>query len=107
MKNILLGCYLSNISYYFQLKQLNKERVMLVAKFKIRLNTAKETALFVNVCMHYDCMVDCQVGRIIIDGKSIMGMIDLIGKIVDVKFYCDDERVVNLFKEEIKLWIIE
>lgn len=79
----------------------------MVAQFKIRLNTAKETALFVNVCMHYDCMVDCQVGRIIVDGKSIMGMIDLIGKVVDVKFYCDDDRVVDLFKDEIQLWIEE
>ena len=78
-----------------------------MTKFKIRLNTAKETALFVNVCMHYDCMVDCQLDRVIIDGKSIMGMVNFIGKVVDVKFYCDDSRVVELFKDEIKLWIEE
>lgn len=78
-----------------------------MAKFTIRLNTAKETALFVNVCVHYDCTIDCQVDRVIIDGKSIMGMVNFIGKIVDVKFYCDDERVVNLFKDEIQLWIKE
>lgn len=78
-----------------------------MANFKIRLNTAKETALFVNVCTHYDCMIDCQVGRIIVDGKSIMGMIDLIGKVVDVKLYCEDERIVELFEDEIKLWIVE
>ena len=78
-----------------------------MAKFKIRLNTAKETALFVNVCMHYDCPIDCLVDRIIVDGKSIMGMVNFIGKIVTVSFNCDDERVVGLFKDEIKLWIEE
>ena len=78
-----------------------------MAKFKIRLNTAKETALFVNACMHYDCPIDCQVDRVIVDGKSIMGMVNFIGKIVTVSFNCDDERVVNLFKDEIQLWIEE
>lgn len=78
-----------------------------MTKFKIRLNTAKETALFVNVCMHYDCPIDCLVDRIIVDGKSIMGMVNFIGKIVTVAFNCDDERVVELFKDEIKLWIEE
>ena len=78
-----------------------------MAKFKIRLNTAKETALFVNVCVHYDCPIDCQVDRIIVDGKSIMGMVNFLGKIVTISFNCDDERVVVLFKDEIKLWIEE
>lgn len=78
-----------------------------MTKFKIRLNTAKETALFVNVCMHYDCPIDCQVDRVIVDGKSIMGMINFIGKIVTVSFNCNDKRVVELFKDEIKLWIEE
>ena len=78
-----------------------------MTNFKIRLNTAKETALFVNVCMHYDCMIDCQVGRVLGDAKSIMCMINFIGKVVDIKFYCEDERIVELFKDEIKLWIVE
>lgn len=78
-----------------------------MTKFKIRLNTAKETALFVNVCMHYDCPIDCQVDRVIVDGKSIMGMVNFIGKIVTVSFNCNDKRVVELFKDEIKLWIEE
>lgn len=78
-----------------------------MTKFKIRLNTAKETALFVNVCMHYDCPIDCQVDRVIVDGKSIMGMVNFIGKIVTVSFNCNDKRVVKLFKDEIKLWIEE
>ena len=80
-----------------------------MAKFKIKLNTAKETALFVNVCMHYDCDIDCKADKanIIFDAKSIMGMINLIGKDIEVSFNCDDERVVELFKDEIRLWVVE
>lgn len=80
-----------------------------MAKFKVRLNTAKETALFVNVCVHYDCDIDCKVhnSNIVIDAKSIMGMVNLIGKDVDVSFNCDDQRVAELFKDEIRLWIKE
>ena len=80
-----------------------------MAKFKIRLNTAKETALFVNVCMHYDCDIDCKAhdSNIVFDAKSIMGMVNLIGKDVDVSFNCDDQRVIKLFKDEIQLWIKE
>lgn len=81
----------------------------MVAKFKIKLNTAKETALFVNVCMHYDCDIDCKAhnSNIVFDAKSIMGMINLIGKDIDVSFNCDDRRVIKLFKDEIQLWIKE
>lgn len=80
-----------------------------MAKFKVRLNTAKETALFVNVCMHYDCDIDCKAhdSNIVFDAKSIMGMVNLIGKDVDISFNCDDQRVVKLFKDEIQLWIKE
>lgn len=80
-----------------------------MVKFTIKLNTAKETALFVNVCVHYDCDIDCKVhnSNIVIDAKSIMGMVNLIGKDVDVSFNCDDQRVVELFKDEIRLWIKE
>lgn len=78
-----------------------------MAKFKIRLNTAKETALFVNVCMHYDCDITCKVGRYDIDAKSIVGMINFIGKDIELFFNCDDERVIDLFKDEIQLWIKE
>ena len=80
-----------------------------MAKSTIRLNTDKETALFVNVCMHYDCGIDCRAhdSNIIFDAKSIMGMVNLIGKDVEVDFNCDDQRVVDLFEEEIQLWIVE
>ena len=80
-----------------------------MVKFQVRLNTAKEIALFVNVCMHYDCDIDCKArdSNIVFDAKSIMGMVNLVGKDVDISFNCDDQRVVKLFKDEIQLWIKE
>ena len=81
-----------------------------MAKFKIRLNTAKETALFVNVCMHYDCGIDCRAhdSNIIFDANAALDcMVNLIGKDAEVDFNCDDQRVVYLFEEEIQLWIVE
>lgn len=78
-----------------------------MAKFKIKLNTAKEVMLFVTLCAKFDCDINCVYGRYQIDGKSLMGMINLIGKDIEVSFNCDDERVVELFKDEIKLWVVE
>lgn len=75
-------------------------------KLKVKLNTAKEIALFVNVCVHYDCDITCRYGRYDIDAKSI-GMVNFIGKEIEVLFNCDDERVVDLFTDEIGLWIVE
>lgn len=83
--------------------------MIVVVKFQVRLNTAKETALFVNVCMHYDCDIDCKArdSNIVFDAKSIMGMVNLVGKDVDISFNCSDRRVIELFKDDIQLWIIK
>ena len=78
-----------------------------MAKFSIKLNTAKEVMMFVNICGQFDCDVNCKHGRYIIDGKSIIGMINFIDKDIEVDFNCDDERVVELFRDEIQLWIQE
>lgn len=75
-------------------------------KLKVKLNTAKEIALFVNVCVHYDCDITCRYGRYDIDAKSIVGMVNFIGKEIEVSFNCDDSRVVDLFVDEISLWIV-
>lgn len=78
-----------------------------MTKFRIKLNTAKEVMLFVNVCAKFDCDIICINGRYHIDGKSIMGMINFIGKEIEVDFKCSDMRVVELFKDEIAIWIEE
>ena len=76
-------------------------------RLKVKLNTAKEIALFVNVCVHYDCDITCRCGRYDIDAKSIVGMVNFIGKEIEVLINCDDERVIDLFVDEINLWIVE
>lgn len=77
-----------------------------MVKFKIKLNTTKEVMLFVTACSKFDCDINCICGRYQIDAKSIMGMVNLIGKDIDVNFNCDDQRVVDLFEEKIQLWIV-
>lgn len=81
--------------------------IVVVAEFKVRLNTTKDIMLFVSVCANFDCDINCTYGRYQIDGKSIMGMVNLVDKDIEVSFNCDDERVVDLFKDEIQLWIKE
>lgn len=75
--------------------------------FKIKLDTPQNVALFVTACMHYDCDIICKCGNLDSDCKSLIGMINFIGKDVDVYFNCDNQRVVELFKEEIQLWVKE
>lgn len=75
--------------------------------FKVKLDTAQNVALFVTVCMHYDCDIICKSGSLDGDCKSLIGMINFIGKDANVYFNCDDQRVVKLFKEEIQLWVKE
>ena len=75
--------------------------------FKVKLDTAQNVALFVTVCMHYDCDIICKSGSLDGDCKSLIGMINFIDKDANVYFNCDDQRVVKLFKEEIQLWVKE
>ena len=75
--------------------------------FKIKLDTPQNVALFVTACMHYDCDIICKYGNLDSDCKSLIGMINFIGKDANVYFNCNDQRVVELFKEEIQLWIKE
>ena len=75
--------------------------------FKVKLDTAQNVALFVTVCMHYDCEIKRKSGSLDGDCKSLIGMINFIGKDANVYFNCDDQRVVKLFKEEIQLWVKE
>lgn len=80
---------------------------MQMTVFKVKLDTAQNVALFVTVCMHYDCDIICKSGNLDGDCKSLIGMMNFIGKNTEVCFDCDDERVVELFRDEIKLWIAE
>lgn len=77
-------------------------------EFQIKLENANNIALFTQKCSEYKCDIDYQVGRYIIDAKSIMGVLSIgIGKVVTVKINTNDKKVVKDFYENIKLWITE
>ena len=40
----------------------------------IQLNTIKQVINFVEISNKYDCDINVEVGRTVVDGKSIMGM---------------------------------
>lgn len=78
------------------------------SEFKIRINSIKDAAIFTNICNHFKSDIDLYIGSVCRDAKSLNSNINFIGKNnLFVKINCDDKRVVELFKDEIKLWIEE
>lgn len=79
-----------------------------MTKFKIRLETVKNVALFVAVCGEYKFDVDVCIGRYVIDGKSLMGMLSFSAdRVADVTIHTKDENEVEKFKDDISLWLVE
>ena len=73
-------------------------------EFQIRLNSVNEIALFTQKCSEFDCDIDYQVGRYIIDAKSMMGVLSTgVEKTVTVTI----KNVIKEFYDEIKMWIVE
>lgn len=81
----------------------------MVNEFKVRLNNTTDVALFCTECSKFsDADIDYSVGRYVIDGKSIMGLLSTtLGKIAVVKINTDDKRMINNFIDSVKLWIVE
>lgn len=77
-------------------------------EFQIRLNSVNEIVLFTQKCSEFDCDIDYQVGRYIIDAKSMMGVLSTrVEKTVTVVINTDEQNVIKEFQEKIKLWIVE
>lgn len=78
-------------------------------KLKIRLKTVNDASLFTAKCNEYrDNDVDYLVGRYIIDGKSLMGILSTgLDKVCEVDFHCDNKQICNQFRQDMKLWISE
>lgn len=78
-------------------------------KLKIRLKTVNDASLFTTKCNEYrDNDIDYLVGRYIIDGKSLMGILSTgLDKVCEADFHCDDEQICKQFREDMKLWIVE
>lgn len=77
-------------------------------EFQIRLNSVNEITLFTQKCSEFDCDIDYQVGRYIIDAKSMMGVLSTgVEKTVTVTINTDEQNVIKEFYDEIKMWIVE
>ena len=86
----------------------NKKGDRPMTKFKIKLETVNNVALFVAVCGEYDFDIDVHINRYTVDGKSIMGMMSFSPeREVYVEIYTEDEEKVQRFKQDISLWLVE
>lgn len=77
-------------------------------EFQIKLNSVNEIALFTQKCSKFDCDIDYQVGRYVIDAKSMMGVMSTgVEKNVTVTINTDEQNVIKEFYDEIKMWIVK
>ena len=74
----------------------------------VRLNTANNAALFSTVCAKYDEDIDYKVGRYIVDGKSLMGILSTrLNENAIVHIHTENTDIINDFLTDIKLWLVE
>lgn len=72
-------------------------------KIKIRLFTAEETTEFVNICSKYDCDINVNDGRILLDAKSIISIYSVAtGKIIEVQAITSNKSVISRFVEDMR-----
>lgn len=72
---------------------------------KIRLESAKNAALFVASCQDYECDIDLSFGRYTIDAKSILGVMSISSdNVCTVTIHSDDYKIINQFIDDMKLW---
>lgn len=77
-------------------------------EFQIKLNSVNEIALFTQKCSKVDCDIDYQVGRYVIDAKSMMGVMSTgVEKTITVVVNTDNKNVIKEFYDEIKIWIVD
>lgn len=66
-----------------------------------RLDTFKRAEQLVELCKEYDDDIDVVWQRYIIDGKSILGVTSLVGKVVTVEILTNDATVKEKFDFEL------
>ncbi len=65
------------------------------------LNTVDAAKRLAKCCEKYDFEVDAIYGKYVVDAKSIMGLIDLVGHIISIEPHCN-ENVIKNFTNDIK-----
>lgn len=72
-------------------------------KLKISLHTAEQVAAFVDICSKYECDINVYDGRIGLDAKSIIAILEINqGKVIEVQVITSDESVILRFIEDMK-----
>lgn len=75
---------------------------------KVKLNSMKDVALFIDKCSLFDVDIDYKVDRYVIDAKSLMGILSIsLGREAIVTINTDDKRMIDTFIDELNLWIVE
>ena len=79
------------------------------AVFTREIHLSRETVQdFVSVASKCDFDVDLGYNRIVVDAKSIMGVLSTsLDKVATVIINTDDEHIIKSFKKDINLWIVE
>ena len=68
------------------------------------LNSKKSAEDLIKLCEKYrdDTEVDVICGRQTVDGRSLLGVMSLIGHFVTVKPQTDNEDVINKFSDDLE-----
>lgn len=76
-------------------------------KFKIRLDTVNNAALFVAKCSEYKCDIDYSYDRYVIDAKSLMGVLSTgLEHTCMVEIHTDDAKLADRFRKSVAMWIV-
>ncbi len=65
-------------------------------EFQIKLNSMEDAAKLVNRLDRYDCQADAWMGSIVIDARSIMGLLGLgIGRVIRLVIYSEPNEKLS------------
>ena len=70
---------------------------------KIRLCSPEDIMEFVNICNTFISDINVEIGSLIIDAKSIIGMFTIAdGKEIDIRMISPDEDEIGKFIKKVK-----
>lgn len=67
-----------------------------------RIENTEKAERLVSLCRQFTEDIDVIYGRQIIDGKSILGVISLVGDIVSLEVITDSQRVRDTFMSKVE-----
>lgn len=65
------------------------------------IGSSDNAGRLVRLCRKYDFDIDIMYGRYIIDGKSILGVMSLVGNTVGIDLMTYDENIKEEFKKKL------